>query len=406
MSENSPLFVVGAPRSGTTLLAAMLSAHPRIQGGQETHFFNRLARTSTLELLDPRCWPGPATAFLASNLTLGRPVHEAFGLTLEEVRGYLASREPSIAAMLESLTRVNAQREGKPRWLEKTPNHLLHLQDLRRAFPDAYVLRIVRDPRDVALSMCRVPWGSLSPLANISLWQNWDNASWRFFEADPRSMTIRFEELVTDPEGTLRAVCTQIGEEFDPGMLDTAESAKALVSPIEWWKADAGKPIDRTRLGTWERLFPTEELRAAEFLCSDGLSRYDYAVTRGAPLGVLTVVPMSRELVEAHRDVILRLADRGVALRSLSHDIWDLNWAESEGRECLVFWGVPFPGHSRAERLASIARLARLLIRRSLSGKRSLCWPVGFGRISGKSEGLSRLLIRLCCREVALEAMR
>jgi hypothetical protein len=61
--------------------------------------------------------------------------------------------------MLESLAATSASAAGKARWVEKTPNHLLYLEEIRRYYPSAFILRIVRDPRDVALSLTGVPFG-------------------------------------------------------------------------------------------------------------------------------------------------------------------------------------------------------------------------------------------------------
>ncbi|MFN8623183.1 MAG: sulfotransferase, partial [Chloroflexota bacterium] len=120
-SATGPIFVVGTPRSGTTLLAAMLGAHPDIDCGPETRFFSWLERADRPALLDPRTWPGPATDFVLSLRLQDSPVHELFGVTPDQVRAALAARRPSMAAMLESLTATRAAAHGKPRWAEKTP---------------------------------------------------------------------------------------------------------------------------------------------------------------------------------------------------------------------------------------------------------------------------------------------
>lgn len=72
------------------------------------------------------------------------------------------------AALLESLTVTRAALHGKPRWAEKTPRHIFDLPLTRREWRDAIVVRVVRDPRDVALSLARVPFGAASVVADLA----------------------------------------------------------------------------------------------------------------------------------------------------------------------------------------------------------------------------------------------
>ena len=150
-----PTFVVGVPRSGTTLLATLLGSHSEISCGAETHFFpyleaNFLQFSSIFK--DP-VWPNQATAFMSA-LSLGDYlVRDLFGISSQEIFDYLATRQPSIAALLESLTVPLMLAQQKTRWVEKTPNHLLYLKAIRRFYPAAKIVRIVRDPRAAAFSI-------------------------------------------------------------------------------------------------------------------------------------------------------------------------------------------------------------------------------------------------------------
>jgi beta-1,4-mannosyltransferase len=280
---SEPIFIVGAPRSGTTLLAALLASHSRLECGPETHFFDHLARVSTHWLTRSSVWPEPAVAFLTSLRLNGERVHELFELGPDQLRAYLTRRRPSIPAMLEALTVQRAEAAGKPRWVEKTPNHLLHLAEIRRHYPSALIVRIVRDPRDAALSIRKLPWASRSVLANVALWQDWDSASWRFFARDPRTVSVRYEDLITQPEAELHRLCAAIGERFEPGMLQQQAVASRLAAASEWWKRDVGRPIDRTRVRVWEHAFPEADLPAAERLCGEGLDRHGYPRAFPAP---------------------------------------------------------------------------------------------------------------------------
>jgi len=89
-----------------------------------------------------------------SALSLGDySVRDLFRISSQEIFDYLATRQPSIAALLESLTVPLMLAQQKTRWAEKTPNHLLHLRAIRRFYPAAKIVRIVRDPRTAAFSI-------------------------------------------------------------------------------------------------------------------------------------------------------------------------------------------------------------------------------------------------------------
>src|SRR5690606_7190047 len=88
--RDEPIVIVGAPRSGTTLLAAILASHSRICCGQETHFFSKLGSSAVEEALNDPEWPRQATVLLASLDLSGQAVHELYGVTREEISDYLA----------------------------------------------------------------------------------------------------------------------------------------------------------------------------------------------------------------------------------------------------------------------------------------------------------------------------
>ena len=111
----APIFVVGAPRSGTTLLASMLAGHSRIACGPETQFFNKLSPAQLEAAVADRAWPERAVQLVGSLTLAGQAVVTLFGHTGRDVRAFLASREPSAGALRESLTELYAHNRGKAR---------------------------------------------------------------------------------------------------------------------------------------------------------------------------------------------------------------------------------------------------------------------------------------------------
>jgi hypothetical protein len=274
--RQQPIFIVGFPRSGTTLLAGVLGAHSRMVCGPETEFFtsleianrgNRLCRAAH--------WPEEAANYLFS-LVHEKPIPEYYGITRDQIISYLKQRERSQPAILESLTETYMERHGKQRWIEKTPTHLIRLREVRRCYPDAPIIRIIRDPRDVALSLLNVPWGPSSFSAAILLWQWFDEQSARFFEVDHNTLTVRYEDLLLDPENEIRKLCLFIGEKFEPNMMDTSQSIRHLNPTQISWKQKAGLQLDPSRIAIWRNETTQEQQCQAEAIAGDRIKAYNY----------------------------------------------------------------------------------------------------------------------------------
>ncbi len=374
--STAPVFVVGGPRSGTTLLSAMLAAHSAFDCGPETHFLSRWSRLAPSErarILDPADWPERATAYVCS-LSLGkRPIHPMFGLEREEIRAWMAVRPPSLASMLESLTAQRALRNGAPRWVEKTPRHLEVPELIVETWPRARIVRIVRDPRDAAVSLTKVPFGTPSLLTNLSVLARMNEAAADFYRTSGVALTVRYEDLVATPERELRRICEFIDVDYEPGMLDDRSGATGVAAEHEWWKGDATGPLDRSRSGRWaDEMPPAVQHYAALNL---GLMLEEHGYGEAVPAKrQLAIVPAGDAINARYDDVLLKLARADVAIkRPIPATIEALHLQEP-----LVFFGVvgqldPDRQRPASRRVIDIARLGLLLLTRRLQ-RRPVVW--------------------------------
>jgi hypothetical protein len=369
---SAPVFVVGGPRSGTTLLAAMLAAHSAFDCGPETHClwrWSRLGRRVRARILDPDDWPEAATRFVCS-LRLGeRRVHLLYGLDRDAVRAWLTARPPSLAALLGSLTEQRAARHGRPRWVEKTPRHLEVAELIASTWPEARILRIVRDPRDAAVSLTRVPFGTPSMVTNLSMLARMDEASAAFFRVATRAMTLRYEDLVVEPERELRRVCAHVGVAYEPTMIEDRARSDGLAAEHEWWKGPVTGPLDPSRVGGWRRDMPPAVQRYAALNLAAYLAEHGYEEAR-EPARRVAIVPAGDALSARYDPMLLRLAAADVAVeRPVPVALADL-----ARRRPLVFFGLPGqldPGRrgSAARRSLALPGLAMLLLWRRLIGR-------------------------------------
>jgi hypothetical protein len=314
-----PIFLVGAPRSGTTLLAAIFASHRDYACGPETQFFPQLNDQVLARLVADPAWPSEAVRRLQDLTLSDTSVPELYGITEEQLAEYLVGRAASVQALLEALTATFAARKGKPGWVEKTPNHLLHLDRIRRLYPDSPIVRIVRDPRDSALSTCRLPWSSDSFIANCHLWNAWYRKSRTFFERDPHSYTVRYEDLVEDPNTTLVSLCDAIGLQFQQGMLEHQSAAASVITAGEPWKQSVCTPINSARIAAWRKELSPAMAHAGSLICYQAIGEFGYP-DAVVPCHELAYVDFGEQYIEQHEEELVQAAESNILIRAAQVD--------------------------------------------------------------------------------------
>lgn len=219
-------FIVARGRSGTTLLRAILDAHPDLAIPGESHFAVSFGtRRREFERADGFA----VEAFLWDLLR-----HWGFRrweLPEEDVRAAFAERPPStVAEGVRLAFAIYARSRGKLRYGDKTPGFVLHVSLLAELFPEARFVHLIRDGRDVALSYLDTDFG-VATLTDAAIY--WD----RFVRAGRtagnalqpgRYLEVRYEDLVADVDSTMRRVCDHIDLPFDPQMLRYFERPSGL----------------------------------------------------------------------------------------------------------------------------------------------------------------------------------
>jgi hypothetical protein len=387
----APVFIIGVQRSGTTLLSAMLAAHSRLSCGPETHFFRRLAEADPARLCDPASWPGPAAEFVrgithaAVEPGARKPLLEKYKLAPESVAEYLQGQAPSVPAILQSVTAQYMRAKGKARWVEKTPDHILHAAAIRAHFPDAPIVHLVRDPRDVALSLTNVPWGVASLAEGLLYWERLEAAGRAFVASDPLTITIRFEDLASAPEETLGRLCAFIGESFEPGMLDTSRTGGEINARNAPWKQKVSERVDASRAAAWKATLSKSDNQLAEALLGDRLEALGYprleTFDRAATLvpGLLAAAKYDRALAT--------IAAAGVRFWPASAD---------EAPRATVYLGDPGTAEWSAPSAHVIAEVAR-----AASSGHELYWVPGDG---GAWTGYAAFLLKKCLAPYRLDA--
>jgi hypothetical protein len=216
-------FVVGVPRSGTTLLRLMLDAHPQMAIPPETYFVPNL-----IEACEGGAGPEQAHTLMTTHRRWGDLGLDDAAL-LERLRA--APQPLSAGDAVRAVFELYTERRGKQRWGDKTPAYLTSIGEISRALPEARFVHIVRDGRDVALSVLAMPEADRpmrSPQTVAEVAARWRKRIERAREQSsglPGYLEVSYEDLVTDPEPQLRRVCELIDLDLDSAMLAHHESA-------------------------------------------------------------------------------------------------------------------------------------------------------------------------------------
>lgn len=277
-------FIVGAQRSGTTLLRLMLDAHPLLCIPSETHFLPLVLKLRGSE-------PYLRNSFRNAVVTF--PRWHDFGISKADfVRALEDIPEFSVPEGIRAFYLTYARHCQKERWGDKTPAYATHLAEIQSALPEAYFVHLIRDGRDVAVSN-REAWWSYGILDCARLWVNTVRETRRQAQACAQAMEVRYEDLVTDPKRILTKVCDFIDLPYDTEMESYHRRSRSRLSEIGDLVGNGGRiiatrfqrsdihrlterPADASRIGRWRREMSQAEVKGFEGIAGDLLRELGY----------------------------------------------------------------------------------------------------------------------------------
>ena len=245
-------FIVGCPRSGTTMVQQALNRHSRVAIPPETKFFfsflghSRRQQLRHIERLDADL-----------GVRLPRPA--------ARVRSAADAR-----AFYEVMARQYVERLGKGGGVvfgEKTPEHTGHLPRVRRLFPEAKVVVLERDGRDVAASLSHMPWASPDLYVNFAVWLYYQRVlrgarqrGW------PNLHFVRYEDVVADPEKALAGILEFLRLPYEPQVARGWGNTEGVPEREYPWKRRALEKITTDRVGAFRQELSLDQVAILERL--------------------------------------------------------------------------------------------------------------------------------------------
>jgi Sulfotransferase family len=281
--SKAPVFVLGCPRSGTTLLYHMLlSAGNFVVYRAESQVFNLLEpRFGDLRIARNRrklleAWEN-SSLFIKTGLEAG-PVEQAVMANCENGGDFL-----------RIVMELMARKQGVERWAETTPDHLLALPRIKETIPNALVIHIIRDGRDVALSLEKqhwiqpFPWDHGKELLTAATYWEWIVNRGRAYGQvlGNNYKEVRYENLVANPRATLGDLGEFIGQELDYDRIQRV-GIGSVSHPNSSFDGDK-KPADFHPVARWKKSLSQQQLVQVEGLIGDTLDTLGYERTATRP---------------------------------------------------------------------------------------------------------------------------
>jgi hypothetical protein len=268
--EIPPIFIVGVPRSGTTLLRFILSSHPRIYIPDETGFlpFINIDPDKTLNK--------SGVASLIKRIGILNKSWEGIIVDINEFYDELP--EKKLYYVLTGMYKVIISPYHAIRWGDKTPGYINYIPHISTIFPNAQFIHIIRDGRDVTLSSIN-KWGHKVYMDSVYLLNNWvkgveEGRSSGSELGRDRYLEIFYEELIINTIPTINKISEFLNEGTHPNMYDHTKLSKQIISPSGHVEVRAS--ITDSSVNRWKSEMSTFDKKISFRIASKTLQEFHY----------------------------------------------------------------------------------------------------------------------------------
>lgn len=274
-----PVFIVGCPRSGTSFLYHLL-----LSAGGFARFHTQMNVFDVLEPIFGNL-SSPANKKKMMKEWLRSKAFAVSGLDAQEVEAQVMANCRNGSDFMRIVMDSVARKQGVDRWIDSTPTNVPHMLRIARDFPDAQFIHIIRDARDVALSLDKrswsrpLPWDKSRSLLAAGLYWEWIVRKGRKNGAglDRRYMEARYEDLVERPEPALKQIGEFLQHDLDYSHIQET-SVGSVKKPLTSFKEDL-KEGHFTPVGRWKEKFPADQLTQFEQLIGRYLQERGYTLS-------------------------------------------------------------------------------------------------------------------------------
>ena len=218
IEKNSPFFIVGSGRSGSTLLRVILCAHSKVTIPPETYFIKPLVEQLPINVVLDSHQTDQAIEIITSHYRW-----QDMGMTKDYFVSQLAGiKSPLLSDITNIIYAYHLSKDNKQIWGDKTPPYISIVPELLELYPDAKIIHLIRDGRDVTRSFQGTGWYGPWIKDNTKEWKYAIAQYNRYKHARPDIdiYEIKYENLVMETEKTIKDLCIYLGITYEAGMLD------------------------------------------------------------------------------------------------------------------------------------------------------------------------------------------
>lgn len=237
--NTEPIFIIGCPRSGTTLLRVILDSHPNICSGPETNIIEELNRFN-------------------GKINKNWDKLQIYGINKNEYYTKLSE-------VFSTFQEKYIQQKKKKRWAEKTPDNIFYVDFINNLFPKCQFINVIRDGRDVVCSF-KERWGRKTILHALKTWNRSIDLTMKYRKEfdKKRYFEVRYEDLVLDSEDYTKKIMLFLGEDWSPKLLEhQKQKHDYYLKPVNKKEKNVreknpmrhspSKPIFTSSVGKWKK---------------------------------------------------------------------------------------------------------------------------------------------------------
>lgn len=274
MNKPDQIFIVGMPRSGTTLLQLILTNHSEIRIAPETHFFTLFwsRREEYGDLFDDQNFDIVCNDLVNSQYVRNLQIPDYENLIRT------TNRDAFYKNVFSLLIRSYAFMQKKEICGEKTPSHLEYVPDILNMFPQAKIVNVYRNPFDVAASIRKVPWGSNNVIDIVKRWKKYVNLACEYQEKFKNNFhSVKYENLVLNSNCEVRKICDFLNVAFERHMLHFWKNTDVpIFNKDKYWHENCFQPISAVNIGKGFRELDLDDIRFIRYYCMEYMSLLEY----------------------------------------------------------------------------------------------------------------------------------
>lgn len=293
------IFIVGNSRSGTTMMLRILNNHPQLMVLNELHFFEQLwspnDKGKVITTDEAKEIAAKLVMIQRKGYNTGFTDFTQYYNEADEVIQLINKDELTSEAVFTAMANREIKLNNKSIICEKTPQNVFYIKEIFELYPKAKIVNMVRDPRAILLSQ-KNKWNrknlggwyitrkesirlqiNYHPITLSKLWNAAINAA-SLFKTDKRLISVRFEDLLDNPEQTIRTICQHIEVDFDKNMMNITQES----SSIEKDSKEIG--FKKERASNWQKGgLNTTERWICQTMTNKNMQAYNFPIEEIKP---------------------------------------------------------------------------------------------------------------------------